>query len=136
MVSAIAKLKSQKVQARMASQPYFIKLTADNWQPVLTQLFNAIEESGETTASMQMPSITVLLKPGKDPTLCSSYRPITLLNTDANLFATILANRLGPYLPGLIEPNQVRFIQNREGADNFRRLAHLIEKSHHHKIPA
>lgn len=39
-------------------------------------------------------SITVILKEGKDGTLCSNYRPISLLNTDTKLYAKVLATRM------------------------------------------
>lgn len=38
--------------------------------------------------------VVVIPKPGKDPKLCSSYRPISLLNIDAKILTKILVNRL------------------------------------------
>lgn len=83
-----------------------------------------------------MAEIALLPKPGKDPNLCSSFRPIALLITDLKLYTKILAKRLSTHLPGLIEPDQVGFIHQRQGADNVRRVAHLVGKARHWNIPA
>ena len=39
-------------------------------------------------------TIVVLHKPGRSPTDCSSYRPISLINSEVKLYAKIVANRL------------------------------------------
>ncbi|XP_075692863.1 3-galactosyl-N-acetylglucosaminide 4-alpha-L-fucosyltransferase FUT3-like [Rhinoderma darwinii] len=58
--------------------------------------------------------ITVLPKDGKDPALCGSYRPISLLNTDLKWWAKALATRLGKLLPKLIGPEQTGFVGGRQ----------------------
>lgn len=62
--------------------------------------------------------ITIILKEGNDSTLCSSYRPISLLNTDMKLFAKVLAGRLNNIINDMVHPDQVGFIPDREGRDN------------------
>ena len=57
--------------------------------------------------------ITVIPKEGKDPAECGSYRPISLLNTDLKLFTKVLASRLQPWLPELVDLDQVGFIPTR-----------------------
>lgn len=36
--------------------------------------------------------VVVISKSGKEPSLCSSYRSISLINVDAKLLAKVLAN--------------------------------------------
>lgn len=73
--------------------------------------------------------MTVLPKPNKDPLDCTSYRPISLLNTDLNIYAKILANHLRPLLHTLIGPEQVGFMPGREAKDNVIKALNLIHKS-------
>ncbi len=44
--------------------------------------------------------------------MCSSYRPISLLNVDVNIFVKILASRLETVLPSIISTEQTGFIKN------------------------
>ena len=41
-----------------------------------------------------------------DPTRTEDYRPLTLMNTDYKPFARIIANRLRPWLAGILQPSQ------------------------------
>lgn len=64
--------------------------------------------------------IIVLQKPGKDKLLQDSYRPISLLNTDVELLAHILATRLAGVMPKLVHKDQSGFISTRSMANNIR----------------
>lgn len=48
----------------------------------LLLMYNHAIENGKLPESLELALITVLPKLGKDPKLCSSYRPISLLSTD------------------------------------------------------
>lgn len=54
-------------------------------------------------------SITLLLKPDKESSDCSSYRPISLLNVDYKILAKALALLLEPVMPNILSPNQTGF---------------------------
>lgn len=57
---------------------------------------------------------------------CSSYRPISLLNTDIKPLAKVLALRLDSILPSIICPDQTGFVQNRQAFSNVGRLFNII----------
>lgn len=72
--------------------------------------------------SMGKAVIVVIPKPGKDSSLSSSYRPISLINVDAKILAKILANRLNAVIAALIHPNQTGLMAGRGTNINIRRL--------------
>lgn len=59
---------------------------------------------------MQGSFLTLIPKPNKDPSLCVSYRPIALLNSDFKIFTKLLLIHLNTLLPSLIHKDQVGFI--------------------------
>lgn len=70
--------------------------------------------------------ITVLLKPGKDPKLCGSYRPIALLSSEYKILTKFIATRLEKVIPDLIYKDQSGFIRNRLSSDNIHRFVNVI----------
>lgn len=76
--------------------------------------------------------ISVLLKTNKDPSHCSSYRPISLMNTDIKIISKALATRI--VISSLIHPDQTGFIKDRHSSNNTRRLFNLINISNHNKL--
>lgn len=66
-------------------------------------------------------------KEGKEQSVCSSYRPISLLNVDLKIFTKILASRLQPFLTQLVNLDQVGFISTREARDSTLEVLNLIQ---------
>ncbi len=100
---------------------FFFKLA----DPLLSMYMEAIHKK-ELPETLNQALITVLLKPGKDPNLCTSYRPISLLNSDYKILTKMIALRLERVLPSLIHMDQTGFIKNRSSFDNIRRLMNII----------
>ncbi len=73
--------------------------------------------------------ISLLLKKHKDPTLCTSYWPESLINADMKIYAKVLACRLNKYLRKLVHCDQTGFIKGRFSSDNIRRLLHILHFS-------
>ena len=79
--------------------------------------------------------ITLIGKEGKDLTICTSYRPICLINVDIKIYAKILAERIKPLMAGLIDKDQAGFVPGRETRDNILRGHFLIQKAKQSKTP-
>lgn len=73
--------------------------------------------------------VTIIPKQGKDNTLCSSNKTISLLNTDLKLFAKVLATRMKALMTELVHADQIGFIPGREGRDNGVRTLLVFQKN-------
>ncbi len=60
--------------------------------PLLLNMYKHSLEQASLPQSLMEALITVLLKPGKDPVDCSSYRPFSLLSVDVKILAKIVAS--------------------------------------------
>ena len=93
-------------------------------------LFDMLVESIEAEhlpPSLSKALITLILKPDKPHIKCGSYRPISLINSDAKIIAKVFARRLENHLPSLITSDQNGFIKGRQGFHNIRRLLNIID---------
>ena len=61
---------------------------------------------GKVPNSSYEASITLIPKPDKDPAIKENFRPISLMNMDANLFPEIIANRIQQYIQRIIHQSQ------------------------------
>lgn len=126
---AISKIKSGKSPGLDGFPIEFFKTFLPKLLKPLLLMYNHAIEIGRLPESLELALITVLPKPGRDPKLCSSYRPISLLSTDYKIFSKILSLRLEKHIPDLIHLDQTGFIQNRSPFDNVRRLFNIIHAS-------
>lgn len=88
---------------------------------LLRPLLDMFEESfitGRLPDSLRLAIITIILKPNKPPTECSSYRPIRLMGCDTKILCKALARKLDKHLPQLITDDQQGFVQKRQGYHN------------------
>lgn len=92
--------------------------------PFLLDMINFSLEKGKFSRDVNTALISLLLKKDKDPTECSNYQPLSLLNSDIKIFVKLLAHHLEPHMSKLINSDQTGFIiqQIRMAADNVRCL--------------
>ena len=89
-------------------------------------MLNYSIKNGRLPETLEQALIIVLPKPGNDPSLCESYRPISLLSSEYKILTKIIATRLEKVIPSLVNVDQTGFIQNRSLSDNVRRLLNII----------
>ena len=73
---------------------------------VLHKLFHKIKAEGTLPYSFYEATVTLLPKPQKDPTKIENFRPISLMNIDAEILNKILANRIQEHIKTIINPDK------------------------------
>ncbi len=73
--------------------------------------FNISIEHGVFHRDQTTSLISLLLKKGKDPLDCSSYRPISLIPCDLKIYAKVFASRMEKVIHSLIKEEQTGFIK-------------------------
>ncbi len=132
ILQAINSLKCNKTPGPDGYTSEFYKKFALQLCPLLRAMLNESWSSGYLPPSLRQAAITLLPKGGKDLLQCSSYRPISLLNTDYKVLSKILTTRLEKVITQIILPDQTGFIINRHSSSNLRRLLNIVYSSSSH----
>lgn len=75
-------------------------------------------ETNQFSPNLNRTQIVLIPKVPK-PKLLNQYRPISLCNFTYKIISKVLANRLKPFLPQLIEMEQSAFVEGRQIQDNI-----------------
>lgn len=94
--------------------------------PIRLDTLNSAIRKGYFHKDLNTALISVLHKPGRDPESCSSYRPISLINADIQIYSKFIAMHLDKVVRKLINPDQAGFLKGRLAPDNVRWLLHVI----------
>uniref|UniRef100_A0A3B4EY79 Reverse transcriptase domain-containing protein n=1 Tax=Pundamilia nyererei TaxID=303518 RepID=A0A3B4EY79_9CICH len=124
---AISRLKANKAPGADGYPSEWYKAFRTQVTPVLLNCFNHTLRTGVAPQSWREAVISIIPKDGKDTKECSSYRPISILNVDYKLFASILAKRLESIIPELIDLDQTGFVSNTQTQDNLRRTLQVMD---------
>jgi hypothetical protein len=92
----------------------------------LTSLFNAILRTSHFPDLWKASQIIMIPKPGKDPKLVTSYRPISLLPAISKVFEKILSSRIKSELK--IPDHQFGFQTNHSAVQQVHRIVGKIEE--------
>ncbi|KAI5628117.1 hypothetical protein C0J50_8261, partial [Silurus asotus] len=133
--ASIKAMQSNKAPGPDGFPVEFLKKFIDKLAPLLLGVFNESLDQGVLPPTFNQASIALLLKKGKDPNLCGSYRPLSLLNADVKVLAKVIASRLENVLPRIISMEQTGFIKGRHSFFNTRTLFNIIYSKQSSPLP-
>ena len=128
--AAISSFLSNKASGPDGFSMDFFKKFREELTPLLLRMFNHSKEATVLPPTLYNASITVIPKPGRDPLLASSYRPISLLPSETKIIGKILADRLKKYICSVVHPGQTGFMPGRQLHFNLRRLFNILYSKH------
>ncbi|XP_040197503.1 chromosome-associated kinesin KIF4-like [Rana temporaria] len=126
-ISAVIKdLKTDSAPGPDGFSNLYYKTFSEILAPYLVRFFNSLRRDSLADPSANLAFISVIPKPGKDPSEVSNYRPISLINNDLKIMTKVLANRMALFIGSYIHKDQVGFIPGRQGPDQIRRAVDII----------
>ena len=130
MEMQIQNLKLKKAVGSDLIPNEFIKYFPDDYCKIILDLFNSNWREGVDPALWKMQQIIPVIKPNKDPSSPSSYRPISLTSCLGKLFEKMIQTRLSWWLESssLLPDNQCGFRPGRSTTDILLQLEHGVFK--------
>ena len=117
------------IKARSAPGPdnitnLMIKRLPPVYHIILSQIINACLQLSYMPQQWKSVIVIMILKPGKDLILVTSYRPISLLNTFSKLFERVILIRLSDWLDEnhILSELQAGFRKNKQTKDHIFRI--------------
>uniref|UniRef100_A0A8C5MPY8 Reverse transcriptase domain-containing protein n=1 Tax=Leptobrachium leishanense TaxID=445787 RepID=A0A8C5MPY8_9ANUR len=127
--TAISRLRSHKTPGPDGFSAEYYKMLEGHLVPHLMTLYNNILQGKAPPPSFNASRMIMIPKPDKGPLLITSYRPISLLNTDLKLLSAIMARRLQAPLTQFISPTQTGFLTGRQSTQNVTKALAAIWSS-------
>lgn len=130
VAEAIGSLAPGKTPGPDGLPAAWYRLLSEDLTPQLHATFAAANDTGSLPQSFYTAIIVLIHKVGKNPELCDSYRPISLINTDVKILAKLLSRRLSKVISTIVHPDQTGFMPHKSTAINLRRLFSHLQADH------
>ena len=130
IMEVISSLPNHKAAGPDGFSIEFFKEFSSKLSPLLLRMLNHSMLNSRLPPTLYIANISLIPKPGRDPNLVSSYRPISLLPIETKILGKVLANRLKEHICSIIHPDQSGFMPGRHMYFNLRRLFHVLYTEH------
>lgn len=130
VLQAITELKLNKSPGIDGLNSEFYKTFSEELAPFLLKLFLQSIEYGKLPPTLTQGLIILIPKPKKDTLILDNWRPISLLNNDYKILASILASRIKTTLDSIIDDTQSGFMRNRHISNNICLVLDLVDYPH------
>ncbi|KAF7244640.1 hypothetical protein EYD10_09237 [Varanus komodoensis] len=127
ITEAIKRQKNDKTPGPDGLPAEFYKTFEGILSMPLKDICNAALLDAKIPNTWKEANITLIPKEDTDLTQIQNYRPISLLNVDYRIFASVMAERLKKYLTDFIHPDQNGFLPKRQMRNNMRIILDILE---------
>ncbi|KAF7245269.1 hypothetical protein EYD10_08704 [Varanus komodoensis] len=127
VTEAIKRQKNDKTPGPDGLPAEFYKSFEGIFTTLLKDICNAALLNAKIPNTWTEANITLILKEDTDLTQIQNYGPISLLNVDYKMFASIMAERLKKYLTDFIHSDQNGFLPKGQMRNNMRTILDILE---------
>ena len=120
-------LKNGKAPGLDDIQTELIKQFGPKARDWLHRFYNNCTETKKIPKIWQQANVVALLKPGKDPSVAKSFRPISLLCHTYKLFERLILNRIAEHVDAQFIPEQAVFRPGKSCTSPLLNLTEHIE---------
>lgn len=96
---------------------------------------NEAYDNKKMSSSQKQAIITLIDKKGKDRYFLENWRPISLTNVDAKIVSKVIAARIIPVLPKIINSTQTGFVKGRFIGEAARSILDVMDYTKRQNIP-
>ena len=130
---AIARLKNNKATGADGLPAELFKCGGELLEKRMHELLCKIWSDESMPSDWNLSVLCPVLKKG-DPTLCTNYRGISLLNIAYKILSSVIVERLKPYMEKLIGSYQCGFRPGKSTIDQVFTLRQILEKTQEKQI--
>ena len=135
LYDAVMSLKKDKTPGPDGLNAEFYQYFWHDLKYIIFEIICEAEDLSTLPLSIRRGVISLIPKKGRDLLLIKNWRPLTMLNTDYKIIATVLSKRIKSVLPYIISEDQTGFMAGRQIATTIRKVLDFAELGNLLEIP-